>query len=240
MKKILASVAILAASASTIAADLKIDDQTKAQIEQIVHEYIVKNPQVLVEASKALEAQEEQAYELNLRSFIKEVQADKFVPVKVANNKDNKHYIIEFFDYNCGYCKKARVFTSQLAKKYDLDIYYIEFPILSSVSVQASAVGLALYQIDKEKYFAYQDKLMTMEGRLTSLDQIKKTLEEVKADVKAVLKLANSDSIHQALNKNLVNGGNIGVRGTPFIIIDGKVVQTRYDSAEDLAAYLDK
>lgn len=240
MKKILASVAMLVATTSTIAADLKIDDQTKTQIEQIVHDYIVNNPQVLVEASQALEKQEEQAYDLKLKSFIKTVQNDKNVPVKYAKNKDSKHYLIEFFDYNCGYCKQARVLTNKLAEQYDLNVYFIEFPILSSVSVQASAVGLALYQIDKNKYFAYQDKLMTMEGRLTSLNQVKATLEAVGADVKEVLTLANSETIHKALNDNLVNGGNIGVRGTPFLIIDGKVVQTRYNNVEDLAAYLDK
>lgn len=224
---------VLAASESSFTSE------QKKELEQIVHDYIVKNPQVLIEALETLEVQQEQAKQLTMKKNIEFFKQDPNTPKRLSSNKNNKHYLIEFNDYNCTYCKQARKITESFIKKHDLNAYYIEFPILSNISAQAAAVGIALYQKNPEKYFEYQNYLMSHPERLTSFDQIEAALTAINVDSEEIIKLAQNKELQKIIINNLKLGQEIGVKGTPFFIIDGKFVIGGFSSEDDLLHYLD-
>ena len=105
-------------------------------------------------------------------------------------------------------------------------IFYIEFPILSETSVKAAALALSLYQQDPKLYFDYQEKVMTFKGKIDSEDQLREFISEVGGDYDKIAAKAMTDiKIQRALRANMLLGQNLGVRGTPFFILDGEVIR---------------
>lgn len=210
--------------------------QEQEAIKQLVHDYLVNHPEILVEVAQSLEAQQQLLQNQSLSEAIDFFRNDDFVPRR--GNKDAKHYLIEFFDYNCGYCKVVREHTKRLASDYDLVTIYVEFPILSALSVRASAIGLALFSQNPADYLEYQDILMQANTRITSEDQIKDAVKQVGGDYEQLSAQINDDPrIQQALRKNMELGQKIGVQGTPFFILDGAVIRGAvkdYSTFEDI------
>ena len=177
-----------------------------------------------MDTARALEqAQQEQQQEL-VSTAIDELRTNDMVPVR--GKRDAKHYLIEFYDVNCGYCKVVRPLTHRLAQEEDVAIFYIEFPILSETSVKAAALGLSLYQQDPKLYFDYQEKVMTYKGKIDSEDQLREFITEAGGDYDKITAKAMTDiKIQRALRANMLLGQNLGVRGTPFFILDGEVIR---------------
>ncbi len=213
-------------STQVLAADNKdtFSDQQKVYIESIIHDYIVSHPEILVEAAKALEAKQAQGQQAALKEAVDFFIKDKNTPVR--GSRSAKNYVVEFFDYNCGYCKVVRPLTKELQEKHDVVIYYVELPILSPLSVKASAIGLALYQQDAQKYFVYQDELMQPKVKITSEDQIKAAVKKAGGNYDALSKAINDNKvIQESLRKNMEISQQIGVQGTPFFIVNGQVIR---------------
>lgn len=227
--------AALAAPAAAAPAAEPFDERQKAALGQIIHDYLVTHPEVLIEASQALEQRQSALQERARGEAVAYFTADPGTPHRRGRGGN---YLIEFFDYNCGYCKKARVHTQQLIAEHDMDAYYIEYPILSNASVQAAAIGLALYRSEPERYFAYQNLLMGRSARVEGLEDVRSALQEVGADAEAVITRAREPDIQEALVKNLELGKKMGVMGTPYFIINDQAILGGFASAGDLERYL--
>ena len=232
------TLALAMTTSSTVVASETISADERSKIESIVHDYILNNPEILIEAQERLEKKYKEymsgAIDKAAQYFINDENTPKF------GNKNSKHYIIEFFDYNCGYCKKIRPFTKRFVKEKDALLVLVEYPILSVISAKASAMGIALYMQDKEKYRQYQDYLMTQEKKLTTDDEIKDALNKVGASFDELNAYIQKHNVQDILKQNLVQGQAIGVYGTPFIIVDGKAVNGAVRSYEDLESLASK
>lgn len=214
------------------------EQQTKA-IEDIVRNYLLEHPELLVEISHKLQQQQLEAQEQQYNAVIEDILKDEDIPVD--GDADAKHYLIEFFDYNCGYCKAAREIMYRLAEEEDLKVYYVEMPVLSPMSVQASAIGLTLLQEDRAKYFEYQKYLMSKKGRIDSEDQIKEAVEKVGADFDKLSETFKSDAKVQAiLRKNMEYGERLGVQGVPLFVLDGHIIRGAVKDYDSLKGYLKK
>ena len=226
-------------SQSAVAANSSFNPAQQEEIEKIVHNYIITHPEVLVEAAKALEAKHAEGQQESLLKAVEFFRNDKNTPAR--GSRSAKHYVIEFFDYNCGYCKVVRPLTKRLQEENDVVIYYVELPILSPLSVKASAIGLALYQKDAPQYFKYQDELMKANVKITSEEQIKAAIKKVGANYEELNKSINDNhKIQESLRKNMELSQQIGVQGTPFFIIDGQVIRGAVKDYEAFEAMLDK
>lgn len=208
-------------------------DYTKAEIEQIVHDYILNNPDVLMEAGdKVKERQAQQALDQQ-NKLIQSIYADKAIPSSGAKN--GKHKIIEFFDYNCGYCKKARPILKEILNdNLDVQYYYMEFPILSEISVTAAEIGIALYAINPKIYEKYNDQLMTRNDRLQTEVQLQALVESLDPKIKwsEVKKISKTPQVQQTLNNIRGIAQKLNVNGTPAFIIDGEVLRGAPRSAD--------
>ncbi len=134
------------AEAKAAATEGGISPAQRLQIEAIVKDYLLKNPEVLMEAQNALEARMDKIQAERTAAAIKQNAREIFRPAgsPVVGNAKGDVTVIEFFDYNCPYCKKAFLEVAQLVEK-DKQVKLIlkEFPILSKGSEEAAKVALA-------------------------------------------------------------------------------------------------
>lgn len=196
-------------------------DQVKA-IEQIVHDYLVKNPQVLIEATRALQAQEfAKAQKEALQAIVENKQQlfdDSASPV--VGNKNGDVVLVEFFDYQCGHCKAMNdVIQSVLKNNKDLKIIFKELPIFGSNSRFAARAALA--SVKQGKYFEFHDALLGAENPLTN-QKVLDIAKKIGLNIKQLKKDMNEASIQQQIRDNFQLAQKLKLVGTPAFIVANK------------------
>lgn len=212
---------------------------TREEIETIVHDYIVNNPDVLIEASAKVQARQAELKKAEESKTIERILKSKQFPQSGPANA--KHTIVEFFDYNCGYCKKAKPLLIDLLKHSpDTRYIYMEFPILSEISLTGARVGLAVYNLDKDKYVRYNNELMTRTGRLSNEIELQTLVESLGLNWKTVLDLSKKEEVDEILAEIRAAAQALEVNGTPAFIIDGQVLHGAPRSENDVKKLLKK
>tara|TARA_B100002019_G_scaffold29700_2_gene23648 strand:+ start:8467 stop:9186 length:720 start_codon:yes stop_codon:yes gene_type:complete len=137
-------------------------------------------------------------------------------------NKNGKEIIIEFFDYNCGYCKRSFPEIMELvSENKDIKIILKELPVLGESSILASKASIASQKQDK--YFEFHQELINFSG-LISLIDIKKISKELGINYEQLQKDMNSDETILLINESYRLADLIGVRGTPAFIINNNLI----------------
>ena len=132
---------------------------------------------------------------------------------------------MEFFDYNCGYCKKALADVRTLAKNDPkLRIVLKDFPVLGPDSVEASRVGLAVKnQLQGEKLLDYHVKLMDSRGRVNG-EKALSVAKDMGLDVARLQKEMAGPEVRVAIEENAGLGDKLGLTGTPAFIVGEEVI----------------
>ena len=129
--------------------------------------------------------------------------------------------IVEFFDYNCGYCK--RVFPSLMKiveETEDVRVVFKEFPILSENSLTAAIYALSLDE--QLKFLTYHSKLMSSRGSVNPA-LLERTLREIGVDIEAVKSRAADTSIAETIDRTQALAGALGINGTPAFVINDEI-----------------
>lgn len=200
----------------------------QADIEKIVHQYIVKNPQVLVEASQALQQQQaknmekmEKEAQQNIAQNPKALLADANSPV--AGNPKGSVTLVEFFDYQCGHCRHMGPVIDQLIKNNkELRVVYKELPIFGGSSQTASLAALAAAK--QGKYEAFHNALLTTDEKISD-KTIYGIAEKIGLNMDTFNNDMQSDSLNHALDDNKKLAAKLNIMGTPAFI----VAKTNYD-----------
>lgn len=191
---------------------------SKEDIERIVKNYLLENPEVIFESVRRMETKENDQRMSRMKEGAKKYAADLFnrPDAIVAGNPNGDVTIVEFFDYKCGYCRKIVPELSQLIKQ-DGNIRLImkEFPILSRDSEMAARAAVA--SVKQGKYWDFHVALM-------SADEI--TQESVMAIAKGVgintVKLAAdmaAPSSSDVISRNHELAQKLGIEATPTFYI---------------------
>lgn len=211
------------------AADLSAEQ--RAQIESIVRQYLIQNPETIVEALQAYEERQsavsEQASAAAIVQARQDLERDPDAPV--AGNPKGNTTVVEFFDYRCGYCKRM-VPTIRSLLKDDGDVRYVfrELPILGPESVTAAKAALAVAKITPEKYFPYHVALMENRGALSEARVFE--LAEAQGIEPARLRTAMGDpAIAAHLQRTAELARKINISGTPAFIVGGRLVPGAVD-----------
>ena len=139
-----------------------------------------------------------------------------------------KVIIIEFFDYNCSYCKKSLDAVAELLRtEYDLKISFRDYPILAPSSRMAAKAALAAKK--QGKYFSFHSALMSMQGNLNE-DKIFIIANNLEMDIEKLKIDMQKDEIEEIIENNESLARKLNIRGTPTFIINGKL----YAGALDL------
>ena len=191
-----------------------------ATIKKLALEALLENPEILREASRILQAREEQKRNDNVSEQIREYSSEltDTEDTVVIGNPAGDITIIEFFDYNCPYCKTAAKDLQELIKS-DENIKFIprEWPILNDNSVIAARAALA--SIAQGKYKEYHWRLMK-EGSLTEA-KIFEIAKDLKIDISNLKKDMESEFVVNHIAKSTALARRIGFSGTPLFIIEG-------------------
>lgn len=191
------------------------------QIEQIIHNYLVKNPQVLVEVSQSLQQQQMAEMQKVAAKAIEENKADLFSNPNspVVGNPKGTVTLIEFMDYQCAHCKEmAPVIDALIKANPNLRVVYKELPIFGATSQYAAKAALAA--VKQGKYAAFHEALMKDQNPLTK-DEVTKLATAAGLNTDQITKDMESDTIAQQLKDNLRLAQALGLMGTPAIIIGG-------------------
>lgn len=190
----------------------------KDDIGVIVKEYLMDNPNVIFESIEAYRAQQEQLAQRETEEKI--VDNIAFLTRAEApsiGNPNGDITVIEFFDYNCGYCKRALPDIQKVVKADDnLRVVFKEMPILGPTSHVASQWALAAHK--QGKYFEFHVAVMEHRGPKDE-EQLAKLSKDIGLDVDKMKADIASGDIEKELQKVLSVGREIGVSGTPAFIV---------------------
>lgn len=220
---LLAGLSILAISAGAKAQDAAFNDAQKDAIKGLVREYIIENPEIIAEAMTALRSKQEKAIEDNAKEKIGEYKEYfKSADLPYAGNKDGDIIVVEFFDYNCGYCKKALPdVLSLIEKDKNVKVVFMEMPILGPTSLTAAQWAMAAQK--QGKYFEFHQALMEHQGQKNETE-LTEIASKIGLDVEQMKKDAASTEIQEALAKKSEVSQEIGVRGTPAFVVGDKFI----------------
>ena len=203
-------------------------DAQRGDIETIVRNYLLAHPEVLEEAmtelSKRQAAAEAAKHEAGVAANADAIFSS---PRNVTlGNKDGDVTFVEFFDYNCGYCKRAMTDMMDLMKSDPkLKIVLKEFPVLSAGSVEAAQVGVAVRMQDPtgKKYLDFHQKLLTGRGAADKARAMA-AAKEAGLDMAKLEKDLSSAEVRSTLEENFKLAEAMGMNGTPSYVIGKQVV----------------
>ncbi|MGB4100980.1 MAG: DsbA family protein [Alphaproteobacteria bacterium] len=204
------------------------------EVKGIIKKYLVEeNPDVIRKAVQALQ-QREQVQQM--RSVADAVEKNKSKiydnpSMPVLGNPKGDVTIVEFFDYQCGYCKMAHnTVKDALEKDKNLRYVAVEFPILGDASLLASRAALA--SVKQGKYEKFHDALMSNRGAMDEA-AIMTMAKKVGMDADQLKKDMQTPQIETMINDNRALGQELEVRGTPLFII-GDDIRPGAMNLEDL------
>ena len=205
--------------------DKNINEQ---QIKNIIEKYILENPEIIIESLEKFTANQK---EKEKKSFVNIL--NNFYDTKVyeslprIGNIDSKLIIIEFVDYNCGYCKKTLPTISKLMKNFDnIQIVFIDYPILSESSEIAARASLAANE--QNAYFEYHTILLNNTKSINE-NILYKIAKELSLDIEKFKKDMSSEKIKNNIIKNIKFANSLKIRGTPTFIIGKQILPGAYD-----------
>ena len=166
-----------------------------------------------------LEIIEEQNNIKNIALYYKDLVKDDNL---FLGNKNGKEIIIEFFDYNCGYCKRSFPEIMELiSENKDIKIILKELPVLGESSILASKASIASQK--QNKYFEFHQELINFSGIISLID-IKKISKELGINFEQLQRDMNSEETILLINESYRLADLIGVRGTPAFIINSNLI----------------
>jgi len=199
---------------------------TTAQIEKVVHQYLLDHPEVLLESiqrfQQRYQAEQREQKRESVGKLQNELYQDASSPTLERGAQNGQPVsVVAFLDYQCGYCKRSAETMAKLASMPGVKIVFKEFPILGPDSLRAAKAALAAGK--QNAYQAFHDALMKSAGALTParLDEI---AAELKLDAEKLKADMESPEIASAIARNEKLAEKLGVQSTPTFVIGNEVV----------------
>lgn len=201
----------------------------KDEFEQRVRDYILNNPQIIMEAARRLEQLQRVAEEGEAAAVVKaraeEIFRDGDSPV--GGNPNGNVSIVEFFDYNCPYCRKVTpVLLEAEQADSQLRIVFKEFPILGPSSTYSAKAALAVHR--QGKYFAFHKEMMLERGTADEA-KVLRIAAKIGVDVGRMKADMNDPAIAAMVEKNIALAQALRINGTPSFVIGNRLLRGATD-----------
>lgn len=224
------AVAVLLMSPFTTWAEPTAGDSTLApDLEQAIEQYIRTHPEVIEQSLQALDAkrevEEKARQKVALANRQQELLNDLTSPV--SGNPKGTITLIEFFDYRCGYCKRAGGAVTQLQKDDPrVRVIYKDFPILGEASELAAKAALASNA--QGKHQAFHEALLASKHEMTK-DEVLRIAQDVGLDTKRLEADMANPEWNRVIEKNHAIASQLGISGTPSFIVGTELVPGALD-----------
>ena len=220
------AIVICGAPAASRAQDFS--NSQRSEIEKIIKNYLVANPELLEEMTAELQKRQSVAEAAKHKAAV-EKHADAIFKSPrgvIVGNKDGDVNFVEFFDYNCGYCKKAMSDMLDLMKSDPkLRVVLKEFPVLGPGSMEAAQVAVAVRMQDPtgKKYLDFHQKLLNSRGQADKARAMA-AAKDAGLDMAKLEKDITSPEVRATLEENFKIAEDMGLNGTPSYVIGKDVV----------------
>jgi protein-disulfide isomerase len=202
------------------------DEAQKAEIGKIVREYLLANPEVMVEVQQALEAKREQQKLSQQKKTLEEMRS----VIQASTNgvaigkQDAEVTVVEFFDYNCGFCARALTDMNTIIEGNDNVRFVLkEYPILSRDSLDAHKISLAVARLMPEKYAEFHSTLLGTEGHKDG-EMALSLAVALGGDAQALKAEAEKPEVDAQIQETYRLAEGLGITGTPSYVIGEEVV----------------
>lgn len=198
---------------------------TRTQVESIVHNYLAANPEILLEMQTALETKQEERQRVSQIDTIRGARNEIFNASYdgVIGNPQGAVTIVEFFDYNCGFCKRALAdMETVIQSNPDLRFVLKEFPILGPDSQKAHVVSMAFRNLAPEKYGDFHRELMN--GSRANEATAIAAATRLGVEEAALRREMENPQIAQAFAQTYELASRLAITGTPSYVVGDEVV----------------
>lgn len=221
LRRILTTTVLVSVLAST---SVSAEEFTAEQIKELALEAILENPEIVMQAVNILQERESAAANADAAASLEAqrgiLENDPNAPV--LGNPEGDVTVVEFFDYNCPYCKKAGEIVKELiAEDPNVRVVFREWPILSESSVIASRAALASRA--QGKYEEFHWALMEQQGRLTK-KAVFAVAKDIGLDVDQLEADMDSAEIDEHLATTQTLASSLGFGGTPSFVVGDELV----------------
>lgn len=225
MRLLTACLAAALATFAVPASAAEFSPEQKKEIESIVRGYLLENPEVLEDAFSALQERRREAESVAQQSAVSDNKEALFNSPRqvVLGNPEGDVTLVEFFDYNCGYCRRAAEDLDKLIEANpDLRVVLKEFPVLGPESVEAAQVGIALNEVAPERYGEFHDTLLASDNRVDGKAALA-VVEKMGIDRAAVEKAMDEDVVQATIEEVYTLANALGLTGTPSYVVGDTV-----------------
>lgn len=201
----------------------------KAAIEKIVREYLLAHPEVIEEAQAVLQKKQAEIKAAQARKMLQTEKSALYgnAAAPVAGNAQGDVTVIEFFDYRCGYCKRASgALNALLARDPKARVVLKEYPILGPESVYAAKAALAAQK--QGKYLPFHSMLMAVEW--SSEQEVLELAGKNGIDVERLKADMGDPAVQAHIEENYRLGAALEVNGTPAFIIGDRIIPGALDA----------
>lgn len=228
--KLIAALGFAAAFASAALSSARADDFSQAQKQELgafIHDYLVNNPEVLRDAIEALDKHDKANADAERQKAVTSQAGPLFSSKYQATigNPNASATLVEFFDYNCHYCKGALPDVSKLMKDdSNLKIVLKDFPVLGPGSVEAAKVASAARnQLPGDKFWAFHTKLLATRGPVGKTEALA-VAKDLGLDMERLARDMESAEIKTGLDETMKLADDLQINGTPTFVVGQDVV----------------
>jgi protein-disulfide isomerase len=202
-------------------------DTQRGEIERIIKDYLIAHPEVLEQASAELEKRKQEAEAERAKTEIASRAQMLFYSPRQVTIGDVKGQttLVEFFDYNCGYCKRALTDLTTLMKDDPhLRVVLKEFPVLGPGSIEAAKVAVAVRMQDAgAKYFDFHLRLLGGRGQ-ADLARALQAAKDAGFDMARLKKDVDSDEVKASIEESMKLAEALGLNGTPSYVVGSQII----------------
>lgn len=209
--------------------------QDRAEIEAVVHEYIVSNPEVIEEALVELRRRAEARETRQMRESASALAASLFADSRdpFIGSADAIVTVVEFTDYACAFCKRAHEWKETMLALYPGQVRFVHktLPLRGEAAEMSALAALSVWEGQREAYEAFHDGLMTHRGALDQ-EALEAIAEAAGVDIAAMRSGMPSPAVQGHIDRAFELANQLGLRGTPMFMFPGDVVIPGYAPPE--------
>ncbi len=210
-----------------------VSQPSKEDFDKQIESYLLNNPGILEKMVSSLQEKREQEERLRIGEALKQnfdlIYNDE--DNIILGNPNGDVTLVEFFDYNCPYCKQVMPHIPELLDNDDnLKIILKEFPILGQDSIEAARLSIAVHRLGGD-YWEFHEALFSGRDRV-NVEKALKVALEMGIDIEKLQEEAKKPEIDDIINKSYIIAQNLGINGTPAFIIGDEILPGAVDVEE--------
>ena len=198
----------------------------KTEIGKIVREYLLENPEIMLEVQQALELKQQGELAESQQAILASQKDLIFsAPYQIEiGNPDAEITIVEFFDYNCGFCQRALTdMEIMLKSNKNLKFVLKEFPVLGEASLEASRISMAVSILLPAKHAEFHTELLSLPGQKDGARAMELAIKMGLKENDLIAEIENPQII-ETIQSTYGLANELGITGTPSYIVGNEVV----------------